>query len=63
MKMISNSGHRKYCDMAKAIGVGADCIIMEKILADSDETLGKILIKDGKRVKLIRGMAGVCTNL
>lgn len=61
--LISDGGNRHYGNMAKALGAGADCIMLGRMIAGSEESPGKVLIKDGKRVKIIRGMASIGANI
>ncbi|QKF93918.1 inosine-5'-monophosphate dehydrogenase [Fadolivirus algeromassiliense] len=61
--LISDGGNRHYGNMAKALGARADCIMLGRMIAGSEESPGKVLMKDGKRVKIIRGMAGVGANV
>jgi IMP dehydrogenase len=61
--IISDGGNRHYGNLSKALGAGADCIMLGRMIAGSEESPGKVLIKDGKRVKIIRGMAGIGANI
>jgi len=49
--------------MAKAIGAGASCVMVGRLVAGCDESPGKVYLKDGKRVKVYRGMAGLGANM
>lgn len=60
---ISDGGNRNSGNMCKALAVGASCIMLGRMIAGTDESPGKILIKDNKRVKMIRGMAGLMANI
>ncbi len=44
-------------DVVKAIGAGANCVMLGNVLAGCDETPGEIISKNGKGVKIYRGMA------
>eukprot|EP00297_Palpitomonas_bilix_P024268 CAMPEP_0113872076 /NCGR_PEP_ID=MMETSP0780_2-20120614/3000_1 /TAXON_ID=652834 /ORGANISM="Palpitomonas bilix" /LENGTH=514 /DNA_ID=CAMNT_0000857543 /DNA_START=43 /DNA_END=1587 /DNA_ORIENTATION=+ /assembly_acc=CAM_ASM_000599 len=56
--IISDGGNQgKIGNIVKALGAGASCVMLGNFLAGTDESPGKVLIKDGKKVKLIRGMA------
>jgi IMP dehydrogenase len=54
--LITDGGNRNSGNMAKALAF-ADTIMLGRLLAGSDASPGRILIKNNKRVKLIRGMA------
>lgn len=61
--LISDGGNRNYGNISKALAAGADCVMLGRMLAGSDESPGKVFIKDGKRVKIIRGMASYGANV
>jgi len=61
--LISDGGNRNSGNMCKAIGAGASCIMLGRLIAGSDEGPGQVLSKDGKRVKIYRGMAGLGANM
>ena len=61
--LISDGGNRHSGNMCKALGAGADCVMVGRLVAGCDEGPGKVLLKDGKRVKIYRGMAGYGANL
>lgn len=61
--LISDGGNRHYGNIAKALGAGASCIMLGRMIAGAEESPGPVLIRDGRRVKMIRGMAGVSANL
>jgi IMP dehydrogenase len=61
--LISDGGNRNSGNMCKALAAGADCIMLGRLVAGCDESPGKLLLKDGKRVKIYRGMAGYGANL
>ncbi|ELR17813.1 inosine5'-monophosphate dehydrogenase [Acanthamoeba castellanii str. Neff] len=50
-------------DITKAIAGGASTVMLGSSLAGTDESPGQTLIKGGKKVKIIRGMAGYGANL
>ena len=49
--------------MCKALALGADCLMMGRLLAGTDESPGDPFLKDGKFMKILRGMAGYGANL
>ena len=61
--LISDGGNRNSGNMCKALAAGADCIMLGRLVAGCDESPGKVLLKDGRRVKIYRGMAGYGANL
>lgn len=61
--LISDGGNRHSGNMCKALGAGADCVMVGRLVAGCDESPGNVLLKDGKRVKIYRGMAGYGANL
>lgn len=62
--VISDGGNGgQIGNIAKALGIGSNVVMLGNFLAGTDESPGKILVKDGKRVKLVRGMSGYGANL
>lgn len=49
--------------MCKALAIGADSIMVGRLVAGCDEGPGKPILKDGKFVKMFRGMAGLMANI
>ncbi|KAG8347662.1 putative inosine-5'-monophosphate dehydrogenase [Trypanosoma vivax] len=60
---IADGGVRTSGDVSKAIAAGADTVMLGNMLAGTDEAPGRVLVKDGQKVKIIRGMAGFGANL
>ncbi|ORC87773.1 putative guanosine monophosphate reductase [Trypanosoma theileri] len=60
---IADGGVKTSGDICKAIAAGADTVMLGNMLAGTDEAPGRVLVKDGKKVKIIRGMAGFGANL
>lgn len=56
ISVIADGGIRNPGDVAKAIAVGADAVMLGNMLAGTDETPGEIIIRDGKKYKKYRGM-------
>ena len=61
--LISDGGNGNSGNMCKAMAAGADCVMVGRLIAGCDESPGQVLLKDGKRVKIYRGMAGYGANL
>jgi IMP dehydrogenase len=61
--IIADGGVRTAGDLSKAVAAGADTIMLGNLLSGTDEAPGNVLVKDGKKVKIIRGMAGYGANL
>ena len=62
--IIADGGHcGKIGNMVKALSAGASCCMLGKMLGGTNQSPGEILIKDGKKVKVIRGMAGYLSNM
>ncbi|RNF21349.1 putative guanosine monophosphate reductase [Trypanosoma conorhini] len=60
---IADGGIKTAGDICKAIAAGADTVMVGNLLSGTDEAPGRVLVKDGKKVKIIRGMAGFGANL
>jgi IMP dehydrogenase len=61
--VIADGGVRNAGDISKAMAAGADTVMLGNMLAGTDEAPGQVLVKDGKKVKIIRGMAGYGANV
>eukprot|EP01006_Ploeotia_vitrea_P036859 TRINITY_DN66067_c2_g5_i1.p1 TRINITY_DN66067_c2_g5~~TRINITY_DN66067_c2_g5_i1.p1 ORF type:complete len:505 (+),score=44.91 TRINITY_DN66067_c2_g5_i1:58-1515(+) len=61
--VIADGGIRTSGCITKALAAGADCVMLGNVLSGTDETPGQLLTKDGKKVKIIRGMAGYGANI
>lgn len=61
--IIADGGIRTSGDIVKSIVAGADTVMMGSKLAGTDESPGKIIDKNGKKCKVLRGMAGTFANL
>jgi IMP dehydrogenase len=60
--VIADGGIKTAGDISKAIAAGASCVMLGNMLAGTDESPGNVLVKDGRKVKIIRGMAGYGAN-
>ena len=61
--LISDGGNKASGNMCKALAIGADCLMLGRLIAGTDESPNKSFLKDGKYVKIHRGMAGYGANL
>jgi len=57
--VIGDGGMTSSGDIAKAIGAGADSVMLGSMLAGTDEAPGEIIIVQGERFKEYRGMASL----
>jgi IMP dehydrogenase len=57
IEIIADGGIRNSGDIAKAIAVGANYVMLGRLLAGCAETPMDTFLKDGKRYKIYRGMA------
>ena len=57
--IIADGGVRYSGDIAKAIGAGADVVMLGSLLAGVDETPGEIVLAQGERYKAYRGMGSL----
>lgn len=60
---IADGGIRMSGDVAKGIAAGASTVMLGSTLAGTDESPGTVIVKDGKKVKIVRGMAGYGANI
>jgi len=61
--VMADGGIRTSGDISKAIAGGASTVMLGSLLAGTDESPGKTLVKNGKKVKVVRGMAGYGANM
>ena len=57
--IIADGGVRYSGDVAKAIGAGADSVMIGSLLAGTEESPGETIIYDGRKFKTYRGMGSV----
>src|SRR3989339_175214 len=55
--VCADGGIKMPGDLTKAIGAGADTVMLGSLFAGTDETPGEIIEQDGKKFKEYRGMA------
>ena len=59
VKIIADGGIRYSGDIAKALGAGADAVMIGSLLAGTDETPGEIFYYQGRSYKSYRGMGSI----
>jgi IMP dehydrogenase len=55
--IIGDSGVRQPADMCKLLALGADLVMVGSALAGTREAPGRVIVMDGKKVKIMRGSA------
>jgi IMP dehydrogenase/GMP reductase len=61
--IIADGGIKKSGDITKAIAAGASTVMLGSLLAGTDEAPGDAINKGGRKVKVVRGMAGYGANV
>ena len=56
---IADGGVRTSGDLVKAIGAGADCVMIGSLLAGTDEAPGEVFLYQGRSFKSYRGMGSI----
>ena len=56
---IADGGIRTSGDMVKAIGAGADCVMVGSLLAGTEEAPGEVFLYQGRSYKSYRGMGSI----
>src|SRR5439155_5166593 len=59
VSVIADGGITSSGDIAKAIGTGADAVMLGGMLAGTDETPGEVILAQGERFKEYRGMGSL----
>lgn len=57
--LIADGGVRTAGDMVKALAAGADTVMIGGLFAGCEEAPGSPVLRDGKKVKVVRGMASL----
>lgn len=55
--IIGDGGVRMPADLCKLLALGADVVMLGSALAGTREALGRVIVVDGKRYKIMRGAA------
>jgi len=63
VSIISDGGIRTSGDLTKAIAAGAHCAMLGSLLAGTNEAPGASVVRDGRRYKVVRGMASLTANV
>ena len=61
--IIADGGIRKSGDLTKALAAGASTVMVGSILAGTEESPGAPIVRDGRRFKVVRGMASLTANI
>ena len=57
--LVADGGIRRAGDITKALAAGASTVMIGSLFAGTDEAPGTPIIKDGKKYKVIRGLASL----
>ena len=61
--IIADGGLRTSGDMVKALAAGASTVMVGSMLAGTEESPGAPVVRDGRRYKVVRGMASLSANM
>jgi len=61
--IIADGGVRNSGDLVKALAAGARTVMVGSMLAGPDESPGAPVVRDGRRFKVVRGMASLTANV
>jgi IMP dehydrogenase len=61
--IIADGGVRNSGDLTKALAAGASTVMIGSALAGTDESPGAPVVREGRRYKIVRGMASLTANI
>jgi IMP dehydrogenase len=61
--IIADGGIRNSGDLTKSLAAGASTVMLGGMLAGTDESPGATVIREGRRYKIVRGMASLSANI
>lgn len=61
--IIADGGVRNSGDLVKALAAGASTVMLGSALAGTDESPGASVVREGRRYKVVRGMASLTANI
>lgn len=61
--IIADGGVRNAGDLTKALAAGASTVMLGSLLAGTDQSPGAPVIRNGRRYKIVRGMASLTANV
>lgn len=61
--IIADGGIRESGDVVKALAAGASTVMIGRLLAGTEESPGAVIVKNGRRYKIYRGMASIYAML
>jgi IMP dehydrogenase len=61
--IIADGGIRNSGDITKALAAGASTVMIGNLLAGTEESPGAPVIRNGRRYKIVRGMASLTANI
>ncbi|MEM3096643.1 MAG: IMP dehydrogenase, partial [Nitrososphaerota archaeon] len=57
--VIADGGVRSSADIVKALAAGASTVMVGRLLAGTDESPGSVIVRNGRKMKIYRGMASL----